>query len=665
LKISRPILRFTRRDLLFRAGAGLLALPLLSRRSEFSAKAQSVVGCAVGGTCATTSANGENIPSWTTATYGGTAAASSGQIVYVPEGMVFIAAGSYVMGAASSPTYTVNADGSVTSSNGDNRHAVTLSDFCIGKYQITNAQYKAFCDEMGSSYQPAYWSNSAFNAVTKANHPVLYVGYNNAVAYCAWVAKKTGWTVTLPSEAQWERAARGKTTTGSEYVYPWGNSTTATDYKTNLTFNGTLAEANGSSQTVNGTVYPNWPFVITTANGALNVSNFKAIAHDYDDTTTPDIDESSAAVQAIWNVIAASGGYTTPVGSYPVSPGGCYDIAGNAFEWTRDYFTNSYYITLAKTVTDPVVDSTSVLSASDLLSGSDGAINIATGQATIIVRGGSWYANESSCLTHHRTETRAPGSGGYNSVGFRIVAAPVAAVSSAPTISAAGILNGASGAAGVSAGAWISIYGTNFASTTRTMASSDEVNGYVPTTLGGVSVQIDGKPAFMYFVSPSQLNVIAPDDMNTGSVQVTVTNSAGTSPAVTVALQAVLPGLFLSGNYALAVRPSDGVIINGAGAAAAAKPGDVLELFGTGLGRTSPAVPSGLVFSGAYQNANTVTVTIGGISAPVSWAGLIGTGLYQLNVTVPTSFASGSYPVIVTVAGVSSPAGALLNIKST
>jgi len=658
---TRRLAGLTRRDLLLRTGAGLLALPFLSRRSAFSARAQSILGCAVNGTCVTTSATGESIPGWTAAVYGGTATSSSGQMVYVPEGMVFVPAGSYIMGAANSPIYTVNADGSVTSANGDNRHSVTLSDFCIGKYPITNAQYKAFCDEMGSSYKPAYWSNSAFNATAKANHPVLYVGYNNAVAYCAWVARKTGWTVNLPGEAQWERAARGKTSTGSEYVYPWGNATTATDYKTNLAFNGTLAEANGSAQTVNGTSYPNWPFVITISNGTLNVSNFKAIAHGYDDATTPDIDESSAPVQAIWSAIGASGGYTTPVGSYPASPGGCYDMAGNAFEWTRDYFTNSYYITLAKTTTDPVVDNTSVLTATDLLSGSDGAINVATGQATIIVRGGSWYANESSCLTHHRTETRAAGSGGYNSVGFRIVAAPVPSALSVPAISAAGVVNAAGGAPGVAAGAWIAIFGTNFAATVKTMASSDTVNGYMPTALGGVSVQIDGKPAFMYYVSPAQINVVAPDDNNSGSVQVTVTNAAGTSNAVAVSLQPALPGLFVQGNYALAVRVSDGAILSGAGAV---KPGDVLELFGTGFGPVSPAVPAGLIFSGAYRSANPITVTVGGVAANVSWGGLISPGLFQLNVTVPATLASGDHPIIASSGGVNSQTNALLGIQS-
>lgn len=347
---------------------------------------------------------------------------SKAQTAYIPEEMVFIPAGSFIMGAPNSPAYTVNSSGSVVSTMSDTRHSVTLNDFYISKYPVTNARYKAFCDEMGASYQPGYWTNAAFDINQKANHPVLYVSYNSAVAYCNWVAGKTGWTVNLPSEAQWERAARGQTSTGTEYYYPWGNSTNAADYQNNLNYNARLAVDNGFSVTVNGNVYPNWPFILTLSNdNALSVSNFKAIAHGYDDPSTADIDESSDAVQAIWSAIASSGGWTTPAGTYPASQAGCYDMAGNCFEWTRDYFTISSYITLAASVTDPCVDDITTLTATDILGGSDGTITNSAGQATRIVRGGSWYANETSCLTHHRTETRAGGSGGYNSVGFRIV----------------------------------------------------------------------------------------------------------------------------------------------------------------------------------------------------------------------------------------------------
>src|SRR5438270_11507308 len=99
----------------------------------------------------------------------------------------------------------------------------------------------------------------------------------------------------------------------------------------------------------------------------------------------------------------------------------------------------------------------------------------------------------------------------------------------APAIRSAGVANAASGAAGVAPGAWIAIYGSNLSTTTRSLAASDVVNNSLPTSLDGVSVQINGKAAYLDYVSPAQVNVLAPADAATGSVSVTVTNGAGTS----------------------------------------------------------------------------------------------------------------------------------------
>jgi uncharacterized protein (TIGR03437 family) len=241
---------------------------------------------------------------------------------------------------------------------------------------------------------------------------------------------------------------------------------------------------------------------------------------------------------------------------------------------------------------------------------------------------------------------------------------------SAPAISAGGVGNAVSGAAGVAPGAWISIYGTNLTTTTRLLATSDLVNNTIPTTLGGVSVQINGKAAFVQYISPTQINVLAPADAGSGSVSVSVANAAGTSNSVSTTMQAVLPGLSVLSNYVRAVRPADGAIINGTGTAengytttAAAKAGDVLSLYGTGFGPTSSSVATGVVFTGAYETTNPVTVTIGGLPAQVQWAGLVGPGLYQINVTVPATSA-GDQAVLATVAGVSTQSGALLKVSA-
>jgi uncharacterized protein (TIGR03437 family) len=201
------------------------------------------------------------------------------------------------------------------------------------------------------------------------------------------------------------------------------------------------------------------------------------------------------------------------------------------------------------------------------------------------------------------------------------------------------------------------------------LASSDVVNGKVPITLGGVSVKIDSQDAFIYYISPTQINVLSPSDNNTGSIAVAVTNSAGTSPGATAVLQPELPGLFVASNYVRAVRVSDGAIINGTGAAetgyvtaAAASSGDALELFGTGFGAATGAPDTGTVFTGAYPTINAVSVTIGGVAAPVSFAGLVGPGLYQINITVPAGLPAGDKPILAMVNSMSSASTALLKI---
>jgi uncharacterized protein (TIGR03437 family) len=249
--------------------------------------------------------------------------------------------------------------------------------------------------------------------------------------------------------------------------------------------------------------------------------------------------------------------------------------------------------------------------------------------------------------------------------------AALTVTSTVPAIASNGILSAASGVAGVAPGSWISIYGTNLSPTTDVVASSDLVSNYLPTTFQNVSVLIDGEPAYLDYISPTQINLLAPADSNTGSVQVTVTNANGTSSAATVTLQAILPGLFVLSNYVRAVRASDGAIINGTGNAesgyttvATATAGDVIELYGTGFGPTTPSVAAGLVFTGAYPTSNPVTVSVGGIPAVVSFAGLSGPGLCQINLTVPAGLTAGDNAIIAKVGGYSTQSTALLKIAS-
>lgn len=211
-----------------------------------------------------------------------------------------------------------------------------------------------------------------------------------------------------------------------------------------------------------------------------------------------------------------------------------------------------------------------------------------------------------------------------------------------PVVMAA--VNAASFAAPIASGSWVSIFGANLAppGDARPWSPSTEiVNGKLPVSLDGTSVMINGKPAAIAFLSPTQLNIQLPDDAALGPVPVVITTAAGGSSAAFMATYAQFaPGLFP--------------------ATATARPGDVITLWGTGFGPADPPVPAGQTFSGANPLANTVTATIGGQPAAIQFAGIVGAGLVQINVQVPAGIASGDVPVILSVGGVSTQSTANL-----
>jgi len=97
------------------------------------------------------------------------------------------------------------------------QHIVELSEYSIGKYPITNREYQAFVRD--AKYKaPQGWEGDQFPK-KKGGHPVVNVSWENATAYCKWLSDTTGKNYRLPTEAQWEKAARGE----DGRVYPWGN----------------------------------------------------------------------------------------------------------------------------------------------------------------------------------------------------------------------------------------------------------------------------------------------------------------------------------------------------------------------------------------------------------------------------------------------------------
>jgi formylglycine-generating enzyme required for sulfatase activity len=177
-----------------------------------------------------------------------------------PHGMVLIPAGDFIMGTDEVDINNTGLGYGIIKPWFEDEHpkrTLFLPAYYIDQYEVTNEQYQAYLVESNRK-PPRYWVNNQYPA-GKDHHPVSWVTWEEANGYCQWLGK------TLPTEAQWEKAARG--TDGR--IYPWGN----------------------------------------------------------------DFDPAKA------NIGGSTGG-TKPVGSYEAgkSPYGIYDMIGNVWEWTADWY---------------------------------------------------------------------------------------------------------------------------------------------------------------------------------------------------------------------------------------------------------------------------------------------------------------------------------------
>ena len=236
-----------------------------------------------------------------------------------------------------------------------------------------------------------------------------------------------------------------------------------------------------------------------------------------------------------------------------------------------------------------------------------------------------------------------------------------------PAIAAGGIVPGT-----IEPGEWATIFGTNLASGTATWT------GNFPPSLGGTSVTIGGKAAYLSYVSPGQIDLQVPGITATGAVPVVVTTANGSATA-NATLSSFSPSFFLldSKHVAGIILRSNGSGAYGGGSydivgptgtslgypTVAAKAGDIVEIFGTGFGPTNPAVAPGAPFSGAAATTNSVTLKINNVSVTPSFAGLSGAGLYQLNLTVPSGLGAGDVPLLAAVGGVGTPSGAVISLQ--
>jgi len=245
-----------------------------------------------------------------------------------------------------------------------------------------------------------------------------------------------------------------------------------------------------------------------------------------------------------------------------------------------------------------------------------------------------------------------------------------------PSITPGGVVPIYSTATTIQPGEWVSIYGNNLGP-----AQPVTWTGNFPQLLGGTSVTIDGTPAFLYYVSPTLINVQAPNDTNTGEVNVVVTTGGGSSTS-TVTLAAFAPSFLVFDSKkhvtGIILRP-DGSGSQGSGSnsydflgptgnsigfpTVAAKAGDTVVLFAVGFGPTNPSVSAGQVFTGgAAPTTNSVNVLINNISVANS-AAFDESLLYQINLVVPAGLGTGDVPLVANVAGVQTQTGVVISLQ--
>ena len=217
---------------------------------------------------------------------------------------------------------------------------------------------------------------------------------------------------------------------------------------------------------------------------------------------------------------------------------------------------------------------------------------------------------------------------------------------------------------------WVEIKGVNLAPAgdSRIWQALDFTSGQMPAALDGVSVTVNGKSAYIYYISPTQINILTPPDAMNGAVQVVVGNNGAASASFTAQAQALSPSFFVfnGGPYVAAVHATNGGLIGPTTfypGFTPAKPGETVLIFANGFGQTNVPVTSGSTTQSGTLSSLPV-IQIGGVTAKVLFAGLAAAGEFQFNVVIPPSLANGDQPITATYANGSTQAGSLITIHN-
>jgi uncharacterized protein (TIGR03437 family) len=217
---------------------------------------------------------------------------------------------------------------------------------------------------------------------------------------------------------------------------------------------------------------------------------------------------------------------------------------------------------------------------------------------------------------------------------------------------------------------WLEIKGVGLAPAgdSRIWQGTDFAGNQMPVALDNVSATVNGKSAYVYYISPAQINILTPPDAISGVVNVVVTNNGAATAAFTAQAQPISPSFFVfNGGPYVAAEHVNGTLIGPStlypGASTPAKPGETIVLYANGFGPASTPVVSG----SSTQSGTLPTlpaVQIGGVKAVVQFAGLVAPGEFQFNVIIPASLGNGDQSITATYGGASTQAGALITIHN-
>ncbi len=217
----------------------------------------------------------------------------------------------------------------------------------------------------------------------------------------------------------------------------------------------------------------------------------------------------------------------------------------------------------------------------------------------------------------------------------------------APSYTAASVVNAATNLSGVLAPNTIAtLYGTGLSYTTRAVSTDDIGSGVLPLVLpgSGVRVSIGEAPAHIYYVSPTQVNFLVPGNLSPGPAEMQLTLDGRAGPAVKIQLASAAPALFKWGEKWIVACRADG---SGITSEVPARPGEIIILYATGLGRTTPNPRSGELPKQAapLEKLSDFRVLLNGDEIPagrILYAGVAPgyAGLYQINLQLPDSLSA-------------------------